>query len=267
MSSFLSNIILYKQKEVEKNKDIYSMSLLEKSLYFKRSTYSLKTKLEKESVSIITEFKRKSPSKGMINNQSLVEVVIKEYEEAGAAAVSILTDTDYFGGSVEDIKKVRDNIHIPILRKEFIVDEYQIIEAKSIGADVILLIATCLSKQQIKTFVKIAKDVGLEVIFEVHHANEIDSYVDGIDIIGVNNRNLQTFEVSIQTSMDLFSYLPSSIPAIAESGMHQPNQVIDLSAKGYKGFLIGEVFMKSATSLSCKDFINTCKKGKIINLN
>jgi indole-3-glycerol phosphate synthase len=200
-----------------------------------------------EKTGIIAEFKRKSPSKGMINSTSKVEKVSIGYMQAGASALSILTDTKYFGGSTDDLKSARHFNFCPILRKDFVVDEYQIVEAKSIGADCILLIAAALEPEKLKSLAYFAKSLGLEVLMEVHDGEELDrSLCDALDLVGVNNRNLKTFEVSLQTSMDLVNRIPSDFVKISESGISDPETLIQLRTAGFDGFLIGENFMKSA---------------------
>jgi indole-3-glycerol phosphate synthase len=200
-----------------------------------------------EKSGIIAEFKRKSPSKGMINGSASVEQVSIGYMQAGASALSILTDKEYFGGSNEDLKVVRKYNFCPILRKDFVVDEYQIIEAKSIGADCVLLIAAALDPGKLKFLAAFAKSLGLEVLLEVHDGEELDRCLnDHVDLVGINNRNLKTFEVSLDTSLNLINKIPSNFVKISESGISDPNTMIELKKAGFDGFLIGENFMKSA---------------------
>ncbi|QYH37484.1 MULTISPECIES: indole-3-glycerol phosphate synthase TrpC [Algoriphagus] len=246
--NILEKIIADKYKEVAERKSLVPVKLLEKSTFFEGKVVSMKKYVtHPEKSGIISEFKRKSPSKGMINGAASVETVSIGYMQAGASALSILTDKDYFGGSNEDLKIARKFNFCPILRKDFVVDEYQIIEAKSIGADCILLIAAALEPEKLKSLAYFAKSLGLEVLLEVHDGDELaQSINDGVDLIGVNNRNLKTFEVSIDTSLELVDKIPSSFIKISESGISDPNTLIKLKKAGFDGFLIGENFMKSS---------------------
>ncbi|SFO55228.1 indole-3-glycerol phosphate synthase [Algoriphagus ornithinivorans] len=246
--NILEKIIADKYKEVAERKSLVPVKLLEKSAFFDGKVVSMKKYIiHPEKSGIISEFKRKSPSKGMINGAASVETVSIGYMQAGASALSILTDKDYFGGSNEDLKIARKFNFCPILRKDFVVDEYQIIEAKSIGADCILLIAAALEPEKLKSLAYFAKSLGLEVLLEVHDGEELaQSINDGVDLIGVNNRNLKTFEVSIDTSLELVDQIPSSFIKISESGISDPNTLIKLKKAGFDGFLIGENFMKSS---------------------
>ncbi|MAN88149.1 MAG: indole-3-glycerol phosphate synthase [Algoriphagus sp.] len=246
--NILEKIIVDKYKEVAERKSLVPVKLLEKSTFFEGKVVSMKKYVtHPEKSGIISEFKRKSPSKGMINGAASVETVSIGFMQAGASALSILTDKDYFGGSNEDLKIARKFNFCPILRKDFVVDEYQIIEAKSIGADCILLIAAALEPEKLKSLAYFAKSLGLEVLLEVHDGDELaQSINDGVDLIGVNNRNLKTFEVSIDTSLELVDKIPSSFIKISESGISDPNTLIKLKKAGFDGFLIGENFMKSS---------------------
>lgn len=256
--NILDKIIAYKKVEVEERKAKITTSVLEKSPFFSAVPISLRKFLLDESKSgIIAEHKRKSPSKGIINDKLTVEEVVKGYEMAGASAVSVLTDTPSFGGADEDLVKARAVLSIPILRKDFIVDEFQIIEAKSIGANVILLIAACLTPIEIERFAKLTKSLGMEVLLEVHNEAElIPNCFDSIDCIGVNNRNLKDFSVRVGLSKDLSSIIPDRFVKISESGIDSPETIKDLKNYGYKGFLIGENFMKTTNpGLSMKAFV------------
>jgi indole-3-glycerol phosphate synthase len=195
---------------------------------------------------IIAEFKRQSPSKGVINNSIPPEIVTRGYSEGGASGLSVLTEKKYFGGSAEDLKAARRaNPHCPILRKDFIVDEYQIFESRMLKADVILLIAAVLDKQTISRFTFIAHMLGLEVLLELHEEKEIEKIDPGVDIIGINNRDLRDFSVNIDRSLDLFKKLPKDVLKISESGLSSPETILHLMHKGFKGFLMGENFMKA----------------------
>ena len=244
----LERIIADKYREVASRKRAQPPAQLEKSPYFSRPTFSLKSFLLDPSKSgIITEFKRQSPSKGLINGSSSVEDVTKGYEQAGASALSILTDSDYFGGSTEDLMRARPLVNCPILRKDFVVDEYQILEAKAMGADCILLIAAALSPQEISTLAAFAKGLQLEVLMEVHSLEELErSFCDTLDVVGVNNRDLKTFQVSLDTSLALVDKIPAQVVKISESGISDPRTLVEFRKAGFDGFLIGENFMKTA---------------------
>jgi indole-3-glycerol phosphate synthase len=193
---------------------------------------------------IIAEFKRKSPSKGWINASADPIAVTGSYQAAGASGISILTDESFFGGNNMDLVHSRPHLDIPILRKEFIVDPFQIHESKSLGADIILLIAACLTKEEVAHFSGLAHDIGLEVLLELHDEDELEHVCDDVDFVGINNRSLKTFEVNIERSLRMADSLPADKIKIAESGIEKSEQVRIFRENGYKGFLIGESFMK-----------------------
>ncbi|SNT36488.1 indole-3-glycerol phosphate synthase [Ekhidna lutea] len=254
----LSEIVANKRKEVEASKELYPVKLLEKSMYFDGKPVSLKKYLQREDKSgIIAEIKRKSPSKGMINAHVSVERTSIGYMQAGASGLSVLTDKDYFGGSPEDLKVARSFNFCPILRKDFMIDEYQVIEAKSLGADVILLIAAVLDKKEIEKLGKLAQGLGMEVLLEVHNEEELErSITDKVDLIGVNNRNLKTFETDVKTSMDLVEKIPADFVKVSESGLADPEIIKELKKEGFEGFLMGETFMKNGRpEKAAKEFI------------
>lgn len=259
--SILQTIIDKKRAQVQHDESLYPIKLLESSIYFESPCVSLSQYVKREDKSgIIAEFKRKSPSKGGINMYASPEKVSIGYMQAGASAISVLTDKEFFGGSNEDVKVVRDFNYCPILRKEFIVSEYQIIEAKSIGADAILLIASVLSEKEIQRFTNLAKELGLEILFEVHDEAEILKFDERIDLIGVNNRNLNTFRTDYNYSKEIYDKLPSSAVKISESGINDPLVVKELMEFGYDGFLIGEHFMASGDpGAQCQKFIKELK--------
>lgn len=261
--SILREIVEHKKKEVAQLKALYPIKLLENSIHFDAPTVSISEYiLRADKSGIIAEFKRKSPSKGAINQYASPEKVSIGYMQAGASAISVLTDKDYFGGSNQDLEIVRKFNFCPILRKEFIIDEYQILEAKSIGADAILLIASILSNQEIKNFVQLAKSLHLEILFEVHDEEEIGKFVEEIDLIGVNNRNLSTFKTDYNYSKALFEKLPANVVKISESGINDPQAVSELQDCGYDGFLIGEHFMVSGDpGQNCAKFIQQINKN------
>ncbi|MEQ8903998.1 indole-3-glycerol phosphate synthase TrpC [Ekhidna sp.] len=254
----LSEIVANKRKEVEASKELYPVKLLEKSMYFDGKPVSLKKYLQREDKSgIIAEIKRKSPSKGIINAHVSVERTSIGYMQAGASGLSVLTDKDYFGGSPEDLKVARAFNFCPILRKDFMIDEYQVIEAKSFGADVILLIAAVLDKKEIEKLGKLAQGLGMEVLLEVHNEEELNrSITNKVDLIGVNNRNLKTFETNVQTSLDLGKKIPSDFVKVSESGLADPEIIKELKKEGFEGFLMGETFMKNGRpEKAAKEFI------------
>jgi len=255
--TILDKIVENKRSEVEQNKKQQPLQELEKSPYFERKTFSLGDAiLGSKNFGIIAEFKRKSPSKGFINENAQIKHVIPSYEKAGACAISILTDLDFFGGKNEDLTLGRELANIPILRKDFIIDPYQIFEAKSIGADAILLISSILSKEQVNDFAKLAKKLNLSVLFEVHDLEEIDKVSEYVDVVGVNNRNLKSFEVSIETSIALSKYIPGNFVKISESGIRSANDIHRLKNHGFSGFLVGESFMtKHSPGDACKEFL------------
>lgn len=258
--NILEQIVADKYKEVALKKSITPIEAYTKMPLFERNRKSLKKALQAEdSTGIIAEFKRRSPSKGVINANADVAQVTAAYSQY-AAGISVLTDESYFGGSNDDLILARQTVNVPLLRKDFIVDGYQLYEARSIGADVILLIAACLSKQQLKQLAHTAKSLQLEVLLEVHNEEELEHVCDEVDMVGVNNRNLKTFEVNIRTSLDLINKMPQGKPAIAESGISNVDSIVTLQHAGFKGFLIGENFMKHASpSVAFADFINELK--------
>jgi len=242
--NILDKIIERKKQEIKDSKSKTSVEQLKDSEFFGRKTFPLKETLESKS-GIIAEFKRQSPSKGIINNQISTLEVASAYEKFGASGISILTDKDFFGGSFDDILSVRNHINIPILRKDFMVDEYQFYEAKSIGADVILLIAACLSPTQVQEFTELSHQLGLEVLLEIHTEKELQHINKSIDFVGINNRNLKDFKVDLQHSVNLKNQLPENTLSIAESGIYNEDDFKYLKEKGFNGFLMGEYFMKN----------------------
>ncbi len=255
----LQKIIAHKEKEVARRKDLFPVKLLEESIYFPTQTVSLKKYLLREDKhGIIAEIKRKSPSKGVINKHVSIEKTSIGYMQAGASALSILTDTEFFGGKNEDLTTARKFNFCPILRKDFTIDEYQIVEAKSIGSDAILLIAAALEPKKLKSLAKFAKSLNLEVLMEVHNEDELlRSLCDDLDVVGVNNRNLSTFDVDINTSISLAEMIPDKFVKISESGISQPENIMTLKRHGFQGFLIGESFMtNSRPHKACLDFIH-----------
>ena len=255
----LTKIVNDKRIEVNLRKQLIPIKQLEHSILFERETVSLAKKLKVSNTGIIAEHKRRSPSKQVINHDLNVFDVAKGYEDAGVCGMSVLTDGKYFGGSLDDLLTARASCNLPLLRKEFIIDSYQIIEAKAYGADVILLIAAILTKEEIKTFSELAKSLNLDVLLEVHNETELHkSIMPSLDMLGVNNRNLKTFEVSLETSKQLSDLIPNDFVKVSESGISSIQAIKTLQPYGYKGFLIGENFMKTNNAgESAKQFIKT----------
>ncbi|SHM59324.1 indole-3-glycerol phosphate synthase [Chryseobacterium carnipullorum] len=241
--TILDTIIKRKREEIAISKAEISIENLKNSEFFGRKSFSLKESLKNKS-GIIAEFKRQSPSKGIINDRVQPLEVASAYENFGASGISILTDRDFFGGSFDDILNVRKHINIPILRKDFMVDEYQFYEAKSIGADAVLLIAACLSPDQVQEFTELAHDLDMEVLLEIHTEEELKHFNTRIDLVGINNRNLKDFKVDLQHSVLLKDQLPKEVLSVAESGIYHIDDFKYLKEKGFDGFLMGEYFMR-----------------------
>ena len=261
--NILDKIVEHKKREVEENNAFHPIKELEQGVHFSRQTVSLKKSLlQLDKSGIIAEIKRKSPSKGIINPSVSVERVSVGYIQAGASALSILTDKEFFGGSNEDLSRARDFNLCPILRKDFIIDRYQIIEAKSIGADAILLIAAVLAPAKLKELCTFAHSLGLEALMEIHNEEELWNNLDaGIDLIGVNNRNLKTFDLNVETSRQLSKLIPEAMTKVSESGIESPEAIIDLKRYGFKGFLIGQTFMQSSMpEKAATEFINELRR-------
>ena len=255
--NILEKIVATKKQEIAFSRSKNPISNLEKSDFFDRQTVSLKSNILKpESTGIIAEFKRKSPSKGIINDSVNVGDVVVQYEMAGVAGSSVLTDNEYFGGSNEDLISARKKVAIPLLRKDFMVDDYQFFEAKSWGADVVLLIASILSPKEVLHFTKLAKSLRLEVLLELHDETELAHVNELVDMVGINNRNLKTFEVDIEQSIRMANKLGSQFVKIAESGISNIDTLKQFRESGFNGFLIGEQFMKTNNpGLACEKFI------------
>ncbi len=262
--NILEKIIAQKRIEVGQRKKEVSVDDLQMGPFYKSQTYSLKSALLDETkTGIIAEFKRKSPSKGIINAEASIEEVTQGYATNGASGISILTDEEFFWGSLADLQKAAIINKIPLLRKDFMIDEYQLHEAKAHGASVILLIAACLSAEDVKSLASAAKNLSLEVLLEVHNEDELKHICEEVDLVGVNNRDLKTFEVSLERSVALSKKIPSSKIKISESGIHSVADIIYLQEHGYKGFLIGENFMKQEDpGLAFKNFAEEIKATK-----
>lgn len=255
--NILDKIIAHKEKEVAERKSLFPVKLLERSTYFKAPVVSLQKYLKRsDKVGIIAEFKRKSPSKGMINKYADVEKTSIGYMQAGASGLSVLTDHEFFGGKNEDLMTARKFNYCPILRKDFVVDEYQIVEARSIGADAVLLLANVLSAKQIKAFAELANGLGLEVLLEIREEKELDALNGSIDMVGVNNRNLKDFSVDVGQSFRLAPLIPFEFVKVSESGIESAQTILELKEAGFDGFLMGETFMRnSRPELACGNLI------------
>lgn len=241
----LDKIVKHKREEVDQRKKLFPEALLRESIHFEASPLSLKQYiLRPDLTGVIAEYKRASPSRGVINAFASVEETTIGYMQSKASALSVLTDEHFFQGKLDDLKVARKFNYCPILRKDFIIDPYQILEAKSGGADAILLLASCLTKEEIALFSKEAHELGMEVLLEVHNEEEIAKYHDGIDVIGVNNRDLKNFDVSISHSKNLIPKLPTDVVKISESGLSTVTDLLELYDVGYDGFLIGSYFMQ-----------------------
>ena len=258
MATILDEINAHKRKEIEANSSRISVNELKLSPFFKRETNSLKASLKRSTKGgIIAEFKTRSPSKGLINGSAEVTIVTSGYARAGVAGISVLTDNLYFGGSFENLAKARRaNPLMPVLRKDFMLEPYQIYEAKAHGADVILLIAASLEKKKLAEMAQLAKDLGLEVLFEIYTEEELQRLPDHVDVVGVNNRNLKTFEVAIENSVRLGKLLPESMIRVSESGLSSVDDLLYLKKQGFHGFLMGESFMRSEEpGMACEGLI------------
>lgn len=260
--NILDSIIAHKREELLVRKMMVSEKELMQSLYFDRACLSLCNNLLLPSATgIIAEFKRKSPSKGFINQHADVVAITKAYSDFGASGLSVLTDHEFFGGNTEDLVNARQ-LEIPILRKDFIIDPYQVLATKAMGADVILLIAACLSPAEVKSLAIKSKELGLEVLLELHDEEELDHICDEVDLVGINNRNLKTFEVDINRSIKLAEKIPAQKIKIAESGISSVETIRLFKDAGFKGFLIGENFMKEKDTAGAFDhFVQKLQAG------
>lgn len=258
MKDILQEIIATKRAEVDRRKRKTDLQALYRQAETPRATrHSLQEALRSSSTGIISEFKHRSPSKGWINREADVQSVVRAYQQAGATALSVLTDTPYFGGTDDDLRAARQACSLPILRKDFMIDEFQLVESRVLGADAVLLIAAALTREQCRRFAEIAHQLELEVLLEIHDQSELDYYSEYVDVLGVNNRNLGSFHTDVANSFRLIEQMPQEATPISESGISNPDTVKELRAIGFKGFLIGENFMKTdAPGDSLKSFIN-----------
>ena len=259
MADILDEIIAYKKQEIANFKKEISQVYLEGRVEILHNARmaSMSETLKHSDTGIIAEFKRKSPSKGWINKEATAMKVPRSYELNGATALSILTDSHFFGGSNVYVREARvSKVSLPILYKNFIIDDYQIYQAKICGASAILLIAACLTKEECKAFIQKAHELELEVLLEMHNEEDTEYVELEPDMYGINNRNLGTFETDINNSINLIGRLPADKIKVSESGISDPASIRQLKALGYQGFLIGETFMKEADpGQALKDFI------------
>lgn len=244
MTDILQKIVAHKQVEIALQQEAVSIEQLIGICDFTVPNISMKTSLAVSSSGIIAEFKRRSPSKGWIKENADVSIIPSSYEQAGATALSILTDEYFFGGSLKDIQKTRPLVNLPILRKDFIINEYQLYQAKAMKANTILLIAACLTLNECKILTKKAHELDMEVLLEIHTEKELDYIDEDIDLVGINNRNLGTFHTNVENSFRIIEKLPKDILKVSESGISNPQIVKELRHVGFQGFLIGENFMK-----------------------
>lgn len=252
MDNILDRILDNKRREVEARAAVIQLDCSEPP----RRALSMKKALMESTTGIIAEFKRRSPSKGEIHPCALSRDIVSGYEKAGATACSILTDTPFFGGALTDLDIAAQTVGIPLLRKDFIVSKYQIAEARQHGADAILLIAAALSRESIEKFTREAHRHHLEVLLELHSMSELDKLCPDVDMVGINNRDLTTFVTDPTLSLRMASELPDTMVKVAESGLTSMSEVRNLREHGYRGFLIGETFMKhSDPANALKDFL------------
>lgn len=258
--TILDTIIEQKRKEVEILKSEFKIKDFEKSPLFSADVLSMKDAIKSNDFGIIAEIKRKSPSAGVLRESINPKILAQEYEQSGAVGISVLTDLEFFGGSIIDLIDVKKNVSIPVLRKEFIIDEIQIFQAKAIGADAILLIAEALTEEQALHFTILAQSLGLEVIMEFHEKSEMYKINDEVDIVGVNNRNLKLQKTELKTSIELFDFLPKDKILISESGIQTKEELIQIANCGYHGALIGESILKNTSPSSFIQELTQLKK-------
>lgn len=251
MNNFLGEIIKLKKKRLAIAREKISLEDLKRKVFAVREnsdSHRLQTALMRnDKINIIAEIKRASPSKGVINDKINVAELARHYEKGNACAISVLTEEDKFQGSLEDLKTAKSAVEIPVLRKDFIFDEFQIYEAAEAGADVILLVAAMLNDKVLSKLHRLAeRDLGLDVLVEVHALQELERIKKmGAKIIGINNRDLHSFKVSLDVSRRLIKHAPEDALMIAESGLQTREDLLELKGLGFRGFLIGETLMKS----------------------
>ena len=253
----LQTIVAHKRIELARQEEAVSLDSLIKQLDTLRPSRSMKQSLADSPTSIIAEFKRRSPSKGWIAQEADPAVIVPGYERAGASGISVLTDQEFFGGTLDDLHAVRPLIQLPVLRKDFIVSPYQLFQAKQVGADVVLLIAAALTVEECKSLGKLAHQLQMEVLLEIHAEKELDYLHEYVDLLGVNNRNLGTSHTDVEYSFRLAQKLPKEYLWVSESGISQPETIRQLRKAGFRGFLMGERFMKtSSPEQALSDFLH-----------
>lgn len=250
MSDILNKIIATKHEEVAVAKKIVSFASLNETITDQTATRrfadAIKGKITKQQSAVIAEIKKASPSKGVIREHFNPSQIAKSYEQAGAACLSVLTDVQYFQGNTEYLKQARAACQLPVLRKDFMVDEYQIYEARAIGADAILLIAAALDLAQMHAFEQLAHELSMDVLVEVHNAVELEAALQlSTPLLGINNRNLKTFDVSLENTYSLLSSIPANKCIVTESGIFSTNDVRAMKTHGVHAFLVGEAFMRA----------------------
>lgn len=256
-TDFLQTIVAHKRIELARQEEAVSLDSLIKQLDTLRPSRSMKQSLADSPTSIIAEFKRRSPSKGWIAQEADPAVIVPGYERAGASGISVLTDQEFFGGTLDDLHAVRPLIQLPVLRKDFIVSPYQLFQAKQVGADVVLLIAAALTVEECKSLGKLAHQLQMEVLLEIHAEKELDYLHEYVDLLGVNNRNLGTSHTDVEYSFRLAQKLPKEYLWVSESGISQPETIRQLRKAGFRGFLMGERFMKtSSPEQALSDFLH-----------
>lgn len=259
-TDILQTIVAHKRTEITRQEEAVSRDFLMRQLETNppRPAKSLKQSLATSPTGIIAEFKRRSPSKGWIAPGADPAIIVPGYERAGASGISVLTDQEFFGGSLKDLQTIRPLTELPILRKDFIVSPYQLYQAKIAGADVVLLIAADLTIEECKELGKLAHQLDMEVLLEIHTEKELDYLNEYVDLIGVNNRNLGTFHTDVENSFRLAQKLPKEFVWVSESGISQPDTLKQLREAGFKGFLMGERFMKTPSpAQALSDFLQT----------
>ena len=254
--SFLSEIIERKRQRLASAKRTIPFDNFER----RSDPHRFRQALLNDGINIIAEFKRRSPSKGVIRADADLEQIARSYEAGGAAAISVLTEEDYFSGSLDDLRTIKSIVDLPVLRKDFIFDDYQIYESAAAGADAVLLIVAALDDEKLVSLRRLAEDsLGLDALVEVHTREEMQRAIAcGANVIGVNNRNLHTFEVSIETSLSLAKEAPPGTVLISESGLNNSTDLARLRDAGYHGFLIGESLMRSENpGAALRDLMST----------
>jgi indole-3-glycerol phosphate synthase len=246
----LSEIIAKKRERVALAKELVAFDVVRSNAFAKRTSsesHVLRSALQNTGLNVIAEFKRRSPSKGVIREDADLVSIVRSYQTGGAAAISVLTEQDYFDGSLADLEAVKLCVDLPVLRKDFVFDEYQLFESAAAGADAVLLIVAALDDRQLESWRRVAEeDLGMDALVEVHDAQEMDRAAGaGATLIGVNNRNLRTFEVSIETSLEIAPLAPRGALLVSESGLRESADLRRLREQGFSGFLIGESLMRA----------------------